>query len=61
MLLRQSIKLTKKYGKCLQCGNQYIGKGEGGLVIEENSFERWCKCGWSKLIVGKDFIEEESR
>lgn len=61
MLLSQSIKLMEKYGNCPECGNGRIGNGEGGLVVEENSFERWCKCGWSVLIDGEEFTEEESQ
>lgn len=42
-----SLALLKKYSKCQNCGSEQIGNGEGTLEIEENTFRRTCKCGWS--------------
>lgn len=46
MLANKCIELTEKYMECPTCGNKFIGNGEGGLVVEEFTFDRWCKCGW---------------
>lgn len=42
-----ATKLIAAHTYCPQCGNNLIGNGEGGFIIEEDSFERWCKCGFS--------------
>jgi hypothetical protein len=47
MNLRKSVELMGKYAVCPECGNDKIGGGAGTLVIEDNTFERTCKCGWS--------------
>ncbi|MGY0692940.1 DUF3797 domain-containing protein [Virgibacillus sp. FSP13] len=49
MIISDSLALIKKYGKCPKCGNDKIGNGEGTMVIEDNVFERTCKCGWSVI------------
>ena len=55
MSLNKSMELIKKYGRCHECGNEFIGNGQGGLVIEDYTFERWCKCGWKVVVdVRKD-------
>ncbi|MDR3826275.1 DUF3797 domain-containing protein [Enterococcus sp.] len=55
MLLNKSMELMKKYGNCPECGNRFIGNGQGGLVVEKYTFERWCKCGWKVIVdVRKD-------
>lgn len=41
-----ALKLTAKYTSCGGCGSEFIGNGEGTLVIDE-TFKRTCKCGWS--------------
>ncbi|WP_288745797.1 DUF3797 domain-containing protein [uncultured Enterococcus sp.] len=55
MRLSTSMNLMKKYGSCPKCGNKFVGNGKGGMVIEEYTFERWCKCGWKVVVdVRKD-------
>ena len=46
MQLDRSTELMKKYAECPECGNDKISNGEGGLVINDHTFHRWCKCGW---------------
>ncbi|MEK5415867.1 DUF3797 domain-containing protein [Paenibacillus sp. FSL L8-0708] len=50
MKFTEAIRLSKKYAECPKCGNGNIGAGEGTINIDENSFERTCKCGWSKTL-----------
>lgn len=57
MLMNKCIELTEKYGNCPACGNTFIGNGEGGIVIEEYTFDRWCKCGWKVHV---DLREESN-
>ena len=42
----KSFQLMEKYAKCFDCGNCYIGNGEGTLVVD-GTLKRTCKCGWS--------------
>lgn len=53
MVMKQSVKLLKKYGTCPLCGSDRLGKGEGTLVVKDKLFSRTCKCGWSILIGDK--------
>ncbi|MCC5428679.1 DUF3797 domain-containing protein [Clostridium botulinum] len=50
----------KKYEKCPKCGNNKIGNGEGGIIIEDDTYTRTCKCGFKITINedGKEDIEE---
>lgn len=57
LLMSKCIELNEKYIECPECGNTYIGNGEGGLVIDDFTFDRWCKCGWKVHI---DVREEEN-
>lgn len=52
MNVNDSLELINKYAACPKCGNDKIGNGEGTLIIENNVFERSCKCGW-KIIDDK--------
>jgi predicted nucleic-acid-binding Zn-ribbon protein len=52
MNFTEAIRLSKKYAECPKCGNGNIEAGEGTLDIDDNSFERTCKCGWSKTVKG---------
>lgn len=47
MNLRKSLALMEKYAECPQCHNNTIGAGEGVLIVEDETFFRSCKCGWS--------------
>ena len=43
----------EKYANCPNCGNEYIGNGQGGLQLEEDFLRRWCKCGYD-ITVSED-------
>ena len=49
----KSRKLMEKYANCPNCGNEYIGNGQGGLQLEEDFLRRWCKCGYD-ITVSED-------
>ncbi|EEM10541.1 DUF3797 domain-containing protein [Bacillus pseudomycoides] len=42
-----TLKLTRKYAECPECGNDKVGNGEGALEINDDIFKRTCKCGWN--------------
>lgn len=46
----KALELMKQYEKCPQCGNELIGNGEGALIVDENTFVRNCKCGFSVKV-----------
>lgn len=46
MNMLKSIELMDKYGECPDCGNEMIGNGQGGIVVEDGTFRRFCKCGF---------------
>jgi hypothetical protein len=50
MNIMMVLVLSEKYANCLDCGNEYIGNGEGSLIVTNDSFKRSCKCGWSVEI-----------
>jgi len=50
MNFRKSLELMEKYSKCQKCGSEYIGDGEGTLVVTDDTFIRSCKCGWKVEI-----------
>ncbi|OPG98634.1 DUF3797 domain-containing protein [Chryseobacterium mucoviscidosis] len=52
-----ALELAHKYTACPDCGNTYVGDGEGTIKIDENLFQRSCKCGWKVTI--KDGVEVE--
>ena len=52
MNIKKSIELMDKYGDCPDCGNKYISNGEGGVIIENNTFRRFCKCGFDITLDG---------
>ena len=45
--LSKALVIMKKYINCPICGSNKIGNGKGAIIIEENTFIRSCKCGWS--------------
>jgi hypothetical protein len=49
-----SIQLMNKYNNCLRCGSDKIGNGAGKLIIEDDTFHRSCKCGWSITVDEND-------
>ncbi|OME29363.1 DUF3797 domain-containing protein [Paenibacillus sp. FSL E2-0274] len=50
MKIMRALELAKEYNTCPECGNQYVGNGEGTVSIESNTFRRTCKCGWKVEI-----------
>ncbi len=36
-----------------RCGNNKIGNGEGGIIIEDDTYTRTCKCGF-KIKINED-------
>lgn len=38
--------IMKKYEDCPKCGSGTIGNGEGGIIIEDETYTRTCKCGF---------------
>lgn len=50
MHIYDSTELMKKYGDCPECGNIYVGNGQGTLIIEDDVFTRSCKCGWEVTV-----------
>lgn len=59
MKFEKALELINKYKKCPECGNGFIGNGQGALCIDNDTFERSCKCGWSIRIEQKDGGENE--
>lgn len=47
-------KLMDKYCNCPKCGSDSLGNGQGGLIIECETFRRWCKCGFDKTVTAED-------
>lgn len=39
-------KILNKYVECPICGHDKLGKGHGALIIEDEVFERSCRCGF---------------
>ncbi|MGE6347876.1 DUF3797 domain-containing protein [Bacillus mycoides] len=52
MDILQKLRLTREHAECPDCGNDMLGNGEGTLIIEDNTFERTCKCGWLEYQSG---------
>jgi hypothetical protein len=52
-----AMNLIQKYAKCPYCGKRCVGNGEGTIVIDDDKFERTCKCGWSIKIPVSNFAE----
>lgn len=48
------IILLKKYRKCIKCGSEKLGSGEGVLEIKDDIFTRSCKCGFNIKIQEDD-------
>lgn len=52
MNIVDSLVLIKKYSSCQECGSEMLGgtPSEGALIVEEETFTRSCKCGWSVVV-----------
>lgn len=59
MNLDELLELSKKYSHCPECGNDRIGGGEGGLIVEDMTFKRFCKCGWKVEVKSKEVKEDD--
>lgn len=46
MNARRAMQLMEQYEECQECGNQYVGNGEGTVEVTDDTFKRTCKCGW---------------
>ena len=46
----KTVRLIDKYGKCKNCGNVFIGNGQGNLIVGVNNFIRECKCGYKVSV-----------
>lgn len=46
MNYENTLKLMEKYANCPICSNDKIGNGQGGLIIDEDTLTRFCKCGF---------------
>lgn len=57
MKATKAMELMKKYVTCPECGNSFIGNGQGECVVDQHSFMRSCKCGWKVII--KEREEDE--
>ena len=56
MKLTRALELMKKYPRCPKCGSKMIGSGERTLEIDDDTFRRTCKCGWT--VVAKEEGDE---
>lgn len=59
MKLQKFDELCKEFIFCPQCGSQMIGNGSGSLNVDEDTFQRGCKCGWSVVVTVKADGTEE--
>lgn len=50
MNINLSLAMQRAYNKCPDCKNEYIGNGQGTMMIDDNIFKRTCKCGYSVTI-----------
>lgn len=55
MELDQLLVIAKKHLECPECGNKYIGDGQGTLEVDETTYKRTCKCGW----IHEETVEEK--
>lgn len=51
----KSMLLLEKYADCPNCGSDLVGNGEGGIVVEDDTFRRFCKCGFD-ITVNEDEV-----
>lgn len=50
MDIKTVARIMDKYIECPICGNDKLGENNGGLIIEEDTFERNCRCGFRIII-----------
>lgn len=44
------LEIMPKYEKCPNCGSTTIGIGQGGIIVEDETFTRTCKCGFKITV-----------
>lgn len=44
------LEIMPKYEKCPNCGSTTIGNGQGGIIVEDETFTRTCKCGFKITV-----------
>jgi len=47
------LEIMARYEECPVCGSTIIGDGQGGIVVEDKTYTRTCKCGF-KITVDED-------
>lgn len=58
MKAQDTVMLIKRYEKCEKCENDKVGKSEGKLIVEDKTFYRSCKCGWSVKVSIEEGADE---
>lgn len=53
MNFKKGLDLTEKYQDCPNCGNDKIGRHQGGIELSDSTFRRYCKCGFD-ITVNED-------
>ena len=53
MNAKESNIISRVFEVCPDCGNQYVGNGQGTLIIDTDLFVRSCKCGFEAKLVLK--------
>ncbi len=43
----KTVELLRKYSECPNCGSDKLGNGSGSVEVDDYTFKRTCKCGWS--------------
>ncbi|MFC5775168.1 DUF3797 domain-containing protein [Ectobacillus antri] len=41
------LKVAPLINDCPNCGNQFVGNGQGTLEVDDNIIKRTCKCDFS--------------
>lgn len=41
------LRISPLINDCPNCGNQFVGNGQGTLEVDENIVKRTCKCGFN--------------
>ena len=50
------MKIMNKYINCPVCGYDKLGEGNGALIVDDNRFERSCRCGFRIVINEKEEV-----
>lgn len=46
MRIELLVAIARKRIACPECGNTYIGDGQGTFEVSDRTYKRTCKCGW---------------